>query len=124
AVQLDPSSVIVWRCLGWCHYRTGNWRDSVEALEKSCKLQRGGTGDCGQGIVLALGHARLAAEPGAGAEGGEDRPAGGRGRYEQADKQIDGWWPRSTDDPELCSPAIWDFREEARKLMGANGNKK
>src|SRR5262249_34742614 len=62
AVKLTPRSVVAWQNLGWVQYRIGNWRASIEALEKSCKLQAGGTGYPSQWIVLALAHARLAAQ--------------------------------------------------------------
>jgi hypothetical protein len=107
--------------LGFCLYRTGNWRESIEALEKSCKLQPGGTGDAGQWIVLALAHARLAAQPGLPEKEREHHIAEARRRYEQADKQIDTWW-RVRPGP-YQGQDVWDFRDEARKLMGANGNK-
>ena len=61
AIELAPNRGYAWQYLGWIHYRKGNWKSSIEALEKSCKLQPGGTGDCGQWIVLALAHAKLAA---------------------------------------------------------------
>src|SRR6185295_18592654 len=64
AIALDPQSSMNWQCLAWVQYRIGDWRASIEALEKSCKLQEGGTGDAGQWIVLALAHAKLAAQEG------------------------------------------------------------
>src|SRR5262249_35707589 len=64
AVEVAPSSSMAWQYLGWIRYRTGNRKSSIEALEKSCKLQTGGTGDAAQWIVLALAHARLAAQEG------------------------------------------------------------
>jgi tetratricopeptide (TPR) repeat protein/serine/threonine protein kinase len=124
AVRLDEKSSWCWQVLGWCLYRTGNWRDSIEALEKSCKLQEGGKGDAAQWIVLALAHARLAAQPGLPEKEREHQQAEARRLYEQADKGIDSWWRVRPDDSYAGPPQIWDFREEARKLMGANGNKK
>src|SRR5262249_22459647 len=62
AVEVDPNSARPWQSMGWVQYRAGDWRASIEALEKSCKLQKGGTGDSGQWIVMALAHARLAAQ--------------------------------------------------------------
>src|SRR5262249_56173083 len=89
AVEIAPSSDILWQFLGWIYYRTGNWKSSIEALEKSCKLQTGGTGDAGQWIVLALAHARLAAQEDLPAKEREHHKAEARRRYEPADKQID-----------------------------------
>src|SRR4029079_18939446 len=62
AVEIGPNSDMAWQYLGWIHYRTGDWKASIEALEKSRKLQKGATGDSAQWIVLALAHARLAAQ--------------------------------------------------------------
>ena len=39
AVELAPQSIMAWQVLGWAHYRTGDWKASIEALEKSCALQ-------------------------------------------------------------------------------------
>src|SRR4029453_5030063 len=64
AVELAPNLELAWQYLGWIRYRTGDWKSSIEALEKSCKLQKGGKGDAGQWIVLALAHAKLAAQEG------------------------------------------------------------
>jgi Tfp pilus assembly protein PilF len=46
--------------LGWARYRTGDWKASIEALEKSCALQhdpRGG--DAFQWFFLAMAHGKL-----------------------------------------------------------------
>jgi len=45
--------------LGWIEYRAGNWQLSIESLEKSCKLQKGGTGDEYQWIFLAMAQWQL-----------------------------------------------------------------
>jgi len=104
--------------LGYTQYRAGAWRESIETLEKSCKLQAGGTGDCGQWIVLSLAHARLAAQPGLPEKEREQHETEARRRYEAATKQIDSWW-RVRPGHHL-GQAIWDFREEARKLIDAD----
>jgi tetratricopeptide (TPR) repeat protein len=75
AVLLDPESVLAWQVLGWAYYRNGAYRESVEALEKSCKLQDG-TGDLGQWFVLAMAYWQL----------GEKEQA--RKWYEDAVKQL------------------------------------
>ena len=64
ALEIAPHLPQGLQRLGWIQYRTGNWKASIEALEKSCQLQKGGTGDGGQWIVLALAHAKLAAQEG------------------------------------------------------------
>jgi tetratricopeptide (TPR) repeat protein len=122
AVELAPQSSMSWQWLGWVQYRAGNWKASIEALEKSCKLQEGGKGDCCQWIVLALAHARLAAQEGLPEKERERHKAEARRRYQEADKQIDRWWRvRPGDD---LGQAVWDFRAEARELMAAKDGKK
>ena len=59
AVLLAPEATTTWQVLGWAHYRTGDWKASVEALEKSCKLQSNGIGDSAQWVFLAMAHWRL-----------------------------------------------------------------
>lgn len=59
AVELAPLSGLAWQVLGWAEYRAGNWKASIEALEKSCKLQEGGTGDSYQWLFLAMAHWQL-----------------------------------------------------------------
>jgi serine/threonine protein kinase/Flp pilus assembly protein TadD len=116
AVELQPQRAEASQVLGWAQYRAGAWRESIEALEQSCKLQAGGTGDCGQWIVLALAHAKLAAQEGLPEKEWERHKAEARRWYEQAEKQVDGWWRvRPGHD---VGKAIWDFRVEARALMG------
>jgi tetratricopeptide (TPR) repeat protein len=121
AVELAPSSTLFWQYQGWVQYRLSNWKASIEALEKSCKLQKGGKGDAGQWIVLALAHAKLAAQDGMPDKERDHHQAQARRWYEQADKQIDSWWSaRPGWDMER---AIWDFRAEARELMGVTKQK-
>jgi tetratricopeptide (TPR) repeat protein len=122
ATELDPNHAMAWQVLGWLQYRIGDWRVSIEALEKSCKLQQGGTGDAGQWIVLALAHAKLAAQEGLPEKEREHHKIEARRRYEQADKQIDTWWRARPGDE--GGQAIWDFRAKARELLGAKESKK
>ncbi len=61
AAELAPKSSLAWQVLGWVHYRTGDWKASIEALEKSCALQDNPKGgDAGQWFVLAMAHWKLA----------------------------------------------------------------
>ncbi|MBC7854791.1 MAG: tetratricopeptide repeat protein [Pirellulaceae bacterium] len=117
SVELVPQSVNAWQFLGWVQYRAGNWKASIEALEKSCQLQKGGMGDAGQWIVMSLAHTQLAADEGLPDKERDHNRGEARRRYEQADKQIDGWW-RGRPGHDM-GQAIWDFRLEARELMGA-----
>src|SRR5262249_46244971 len=59
AVELAPQSPLAWQGLGSIQYRAGNWKASIEALEKSCKMQEGGTGDAFQWLFLAMAHWQL-----------------------------------------------------------------
>jgi tetratricopeptide (TPR) repeat protein len=38
AVELAPRSAPSWQVLGWARYRTGAWKGSIAALEKSIEL--------------------------------------------------------------------------------------
>jgi serine/threonine protein kinase/tetratricopeptide (TPR) repeat protein len=115
-VQRVPHSHMAWQYLGWIYYRMGNWNSSIEALEKSCKLQPGNEGDAGQWIVLALAHAKLSSQADVPAKEREHHNAQARRRYEAADKQIVSWWRRRPD--YKPGQGIWDFRAEAQELMG------
>jgi tetratricopeptide (TPR) repeat protein len=60
AVELSPQSSFAWGVLGWAHYRVGDWKASIEALEKSCALEddpKGG--DAAQWFFLAMAHWQL-----------------------------------------------------------------
>src|SRR5262249_1800023 len=122
ATELARSSGMAWQFLGWVYYRAGDWKASIEALEQSCKLQQGGTGDAAQWVVLALAHAKLAAQEGLPEKEREHHRTEARRRFEQADKQIDSWWRARPGG--VIEQGIWDFRAEARKLMGAKESKK
>jgi eukaryotic-like serine/threonine-protein kinase len=115
-VELNPQTTFSWQYLGWLEYRTGNWKASIVALERSCKLQPGGTGDCGQWIVLALAHARLASRTSLSAKERANHQAIARRWYEQANEQIDRWW--RVRPGHLMGQQIWDFRAEATTVLG------
>jgi tetratricopeptide (TPR) repeat protein len=123
AVELAPQSEMAWQFLGWVQYRVGDWRASIEALEKSCQVQKGSMGDSGQWIVLALAHGRLAAQEGLPDKARERHQAEARRWFEKADRQIDTWW-RARPGHDEVSQSIWDFRAEARELMSAKQDKK
>ena len=60
AVELAPRCSLSWHALGWALYRTGAWKDSIEAFHKSMGLQvdpKGG--DSGQWFGLAVAHWQL-----------------------------------------------------------------
>jgi DNA-binding NtrC family response regulator len=96
-----------WQFLGWIEYRAGNWNASVEALEESCKLQAGGTGDSGQWSVLALAHAQLAAQEDLPEQQREHHQSQARHWYDQTDQSIN-WRVRPDDE---VGQAIWALVE-------------
>jgi eukaryotic-like serine/threonine-protein kinase len=57
AVDLTPRSVEAWQLLGWAHYQAGEWKASIEALEKSMALQNGGNAH--QWFCLAMARRQL-----------------------------------------------------------------
>jgi serine/threonine protein kinase/tetratricopeptide (TPR) repeat protein len=60
AVELAPRASRSWQALGWALYRTGAWKDSIEAFHKSMALQENPKGgDSGQWFGLAMAHWRL-----------------------------------------------------------------
>ena len=42
AVALAPKGGFYWKALGVAHFRTGDWKASITALEKSMALNKGG----------------------------------------------------------------------------------
>jgi tetratricopeptide (TPR) repeat protein len=58
AVELAPQSEWSRQVLGWARYRTGNWQDSVSALEKSILLRKDG-GNSYQWFFLAMAYWQL-----------------------------------------------------------------
>ncbi len=111
SIDMLPELAIAWQTLGWAQFRTGAFRESIESLEKSCAVQEGGAGDSGQWIVLALAHAKIAAEQGLSSEEREHHEQEFRRRYELASKRIGEMW--SSRPSNMSHRAIWDFREEA-----------
>jgi superkiller protein 3 len=60
AVELEPQWPFTWKMLGWAHYRAGDWKASIEALNKSCALQDNPKGgNAYQWFFLAMAHWRL-----------------------------------------------------------------
>jgi tetratricopeptide (TPR) repeat protein len=105
AIKLAPQSSLAWQVVGWAHYRNGDWKASIEALEKSCALQDNPKGgDAGQWFFLAMAHWQL-------------------GEKEKARK----WFDQATDWLDKNQPKNEEFRRfraEAAELMGIDGAKK
>jgi serine/threonine protein kinase/tetratricopeptide (TPR) repeat protein len=60
AVELTPQSYLAWLVAGWAHYRNGDWKASIAALEKSIALQKEPQGGyAGQWYFLAMAHWQL-----------------------------------------------------------------
>jgi serine/threonine protein kinase/tetratricopeptide (TPR) repeat protein len=95
AVAAGSQSPLAWQVLGWAHYRAGDWKASIEALENSCALERGG--DAFQWIFLAMAHWQLG----------------------QKDKARE-WYDRSVewmDKNQRTDELLRRFRAEAEELM-------
>jgi uncharacterized protein HemY len=96
AVEQAPEERAFWNTLGVAHYRAGDPKAAIEALERSRGLSQGG--DSFDFFFLALAHARL---------GQTDRA---RHWYDEAVDWMDRHRP---DDEQLCR-----FRAEAAELLG------
>jgi tetratricopeptide (TPR) repeat protein len=96
AVELDPQSGMIWNTLGVAHYRAGDYRAAVVALEKSRELQRGH--ESFDWFFLAMAHWRL----------GDREQA--RTWYDKAVTWMD---KHNPEDEELIR-----FRAEAAELLG------
>jgi tetratricopeptide (TPR) repeat protein len=57
AVQLAPKEATYWNTLGVAHYRAGDWKAAVAALDKVRELSGGG--DVGNWLFLAMAHWKL-----------------------------------------------------------------
>jgi tetratricopeptide (TPR) repeat protein len=102
AVELAPKGGNHWNTLGAAHYRAGNWKDAVAALEKSMELRKGG--DSVDWFFLAMARWQL----------GEKEKA--REWYDKAAQWMDKNQP--TDEQ------LRRFRGEAAELLGIKDGKK
>jgi serine/threonine protein kinase/Flp pilus assembly protein TadD len=57
ATELKPGEGTYWNTLGVAHYRAGNWKEAVTALERSQALRKGG--DSFDWFFLAMAHWQL-----------------------------------------------------------------
>ncbi|MBL8821679.1 MAG: tetratricopeptide repeat protein [Planctomycetia bacterium] len=98
AIEIAPQSSWSWQKLGWIQYRAGNWKESIEALETSCKLQKvqeGSPGDAFQWLFLAMAHKQL-------------------GHQEEAHK----WYDKAIKLEKGWPYILRLFRAEAEELLG------
>jgi serine/threonine protein kinase/tetratricopeptide (TPR) repeat protein len=100
AVELAPTHGNYWNTLGAAHYRAGQWKPAVQALNKSMDLQKGG--DSSDWFFLAMAHWRL----------GEEDQA--RRWYDRAVQWMDKNNPKNDE--------LRRFREEAVELLGKGKN--
>lgn len=97
AVAAGPDDNAFWQTVGIAHYRTGNWKEAIAALERSCRLETAtnGQGNAWQRLFLAMSHWQL-------------------GRQEEAFKffnsaiELDSVW----------SDEVSAYRDEAAALLG------
>jgi WD40 repeat protein/serine/threonine protein kinase/tetratricopeptide (TPR) repeat protein len=94
AVERAPGAGYIWNTLGVAHYRAGNWKDAVAALDESMELQ----GHVADWFFLAMAHWQL----------GDKAQA--RKWYTPAILWMD---KHQSTDVELCT-----FRAEAAGLLG------
>ena len=102
AVELGPNQGSFWNTLGVAHYRAGDWKGAIAALQKSMELRKGGTSF--DWLFLAMTHWQL----------GEKEKA--RAWYDKAVEWMDKTQPK---DEELRR-----FRAEAEELLGVKDKKK
>src|SRR5262249_51542834 len=57
AVELAPKAGAIWNTLGVAHYRAGDWKAAVTALNKSVELRQGG--DAFDTLCLAMAYRKL-----------------------------------------------------------------
>jgi tetratricopeptide (TPR) repeat protein len=97
AVQLEPENGGSWNTLGVAHFRNGDWKAAVEALNKSDELSKGSQ-LAFNAFILAMAHWQL-------------------GNHEQART----WYDRAVQWTEKHQPKneeLLRFRAEAEKLLG------
>jgi tetratricopeptide (TPR) repeat protein len=98
AVKLAPRQPGPWQALGWALYRTGDWKESIEAFQKSIALQKTPKGgDPWQWFGLAVSHWKM-------------------GNKEEGRK----WYDRAVEWTEKNAQADWFLRcvqSEARDVL-------
>ena len=101
AVELAPKEGTFQNTLGVAHYRAGDWKAAITALEKSMELRKGG--DSFDWFFLAMSHEQL-------------------GDKEKARQ----WYDRATqwmDKNQGADEELRRFRTEAAQVLGLDKNK-
>jgi tetratricopeptide (TPR) repeat protein len=101
AVELAPEDGKVWNTLGVAQFRAGKWKESINALQKSKDLRKGG--DSFDWFFLAMAHWRL---------GDKDEA---RKWYNQGVQWMEKHQPRNEE--------LRRFRAEAAELLGIEKKK-
>jgi predicted Zn-dependent protease len=101
AVELASEKGNFWNTLGVAQFRAGNWKESINALQKSMELRKGG--DSFDWYFLAMAHWRL---------GHKDE---GRKWYNQGVQWMEKHQPRNEE--------LRCFRAEAAGLLGIEKKK-
>jgi WD40 repeat protein len=102
AVKSAPAGGVFWNTLGAAHYRAGDWKEAVAALEKAMALRNGG--DSFDWFFLAMAHWQL----------GEKEKA--HQWYDQAVQWMDKNQPENGE--------LRRFRAEAAELLGRKEKEK
>jgi uncharacterized protein HemY len=96
AVESEPKSGSIWNTLGVAHYRAGDWKSAISALDKSMALRNGG--DSFDWFFLTMAHWQL-------------------GEKDEARK----WYDKAvewTDKNQPDNEELRRFRAEAAELLG------
>jgi tetratricopeptide (TPR) repeat protein len=96
AIELDPKLGLAWNTLGEAYYRTGQWQESITALNKGLSLRQGGTSE--DFFFLAMAHHRA-------------------GHKDQAQK----WYDKGItwmDKHAPKDPTLLRYRSEAANVLG------
>jgi tetratricopeptide (TPR) repeat protein/serine/threonine protein kinase len=107
AIAAAPKAGLCWQTLGVAHYRTGEWKGAVAALDRSVELRRGG--DAVDHLFLAMAHRRL---------GNPDRA---RTAYDRAVQ----WLETNKESLKKNKPqaeTLNGFRGEAEEVLGLKKN--
>jgi serine/threonine protein kinase/Flp pilus assembly protein TadD len=102
AVEVAPKEGSCWNTLGVAHYRTGDWKAAVTALEKSVAFSMGG--DAVDHLFLAMAHWQL----------------GDRDEARKSYAQAVGWLEKNKRTLENNKPALEEirrFRSEAEEVL-------
>jgi tetratricopeptide (TPR) repeat protein len=107
AVRLAPKDGNLWNTLGMAHYRAGDWKAAIAAIEKSMEKSKGGIAS--DWLVLAMAHEKL---------GNRDEA---RKRYDQAVQWLEKDGPMLAKSPQVADE-LRRFRAEAEETLGLKKN--